>query len=177
MSPKYHICSKTTRGETQHWTSGTFSSPSSSSFFFNHVPIYRSVIPLTCHQPMPCKDQEGGNARRKFLISTKELLSPLTSQRVPPPHQLTPVLMSEHSRLSDTPGERQETRSSPVSDKSNHTNVLASTFRNKKETLSPISEQQSKHVKQARFITIIRVIIILLSIMIQYKPTWINYQK
>lgn len=27
----------------------------------------------------------GGNARRKFLISTKELLSPLTSQRVPTP--------------------------------------------------------------------------------------------
>lgn len=143
----------------------------------NHVPIYRSVIPLTCRQPMPCKDQEGGKARRKFLISTKELLSPLTSQRVPPPPAHA-VLMSEHSRLSDTPGERRETRSSPVSDKSNHTNVLASTFRNKKETLSPISEQQSKHVKQARFITIIRVIIIiLLSIMIQYKPTWINYQK
>lgn len=174
MSPEHHICSKTTRGEAQLWTSGTLSSPFSS--FFNHVPIYRSVIPLTCRQPMPCKDQEGGNARRKFLISTKELLSPLTSQRAPP--HLTLVLMSEHSRLSGTPGKRQETCSSPVSDKSNHTNVLASTFRNKKETLSPISEQQSKHVKQARFITIIRVIIIiLLSIMIQYKPTWINYQK
>lgn len=37
---------------------------------------------------MPCKDQEGGKARRRFLISTKELLSPLTSQRAPPhPHR------------------------------------------------------------------------------------------
>lgn len=41
-----------------------------------------------------------------------------------------------------------------------------------KETLSPIWKQQSKHFKQACFITIIIVIII------QYKPTWsLNYQK
>lgn len=60
-----------------------------------------------------------------------------------------------------------KTHSSPVFDKSYYKNVLAHTIKNK-QTLSPLSKQQSIHFKQACFITII----------IKYKPTWsINYQK
>lgn len=118
---------------------------------FQHL-LYRSVIPLTCHQPMPCKDQEGGNTRRKFLISTKELLSPLTPKRVPlgrrrswrsgaPAHPpiscLCWCLCTRVCRIRLSAWKRWETRSSPVSDKSYHTNVLARTSKTKKETFIP----------------------------------------
>lgn len=68
-----------------------------------------------------------------------------------------------------------KTCSSPVFDKSYYKNALAHTLRKRTTTLSPISKQQSIHFKQACFITIIIIMII---IIIKYKPTWsINYQK
>lgn len=68
-----------------------------------------------------------------------------------------------------------KTHSSPVFDKSYYKNVLAHTLKKKTKIFYPLfSKQQSIHFKQACFITIIIIIIIV----IKYKPTWsINYQK
>lgn len=104
---------------------------------------------------MPCKDQEGGKARRRFLISTKELLSPLTSQRVPPhpppPRGSRPCwcrsTRASRTRLGNVG------KLAPVQCLTNQTIQTSSQahLETRKETLSPISETAVKTCQTSSF--------------------------